>query len=432
MFGTISAIKKHMSLKKSLGLASLTFYGVGMILGAGIYSLIGTAGAITGTSLWFAFFLAAICAGLTAYSYAELTLMKPQVGAEYIYAKAAWPNKSFIAQTIGLIMIAAGIAATTTVALAFGEYVNSFFNVPSAVAAAVLIIITATINCIGISESSRFNILLTLFELAGLCYFSYLGFSVESIRTTITQPMTPNILAGTAMIIFAYFGFENLVNLVEEAKKPTLIPKAIIISLIIAGILYMAVSFSFLHFSDSYIQRNTEAPLVDVLKTTFPRSSVFLEICALFSTANTVLIAILSTSRLIYGMAKNGFLTVKFSKVSTKNKSPWVATVFVGLLAIIFLPIGRLDIAAGVSSLATLIGFFSVNAVLITLRYRQSSHRFSFLATSGALSTFILILQFTKEVYLLAAVIIAALFFFAKRVDRATLKTDYTTTTFFQ
>lgn len=168
-----------MSLNKSLGLPSLTFYGVGMILGAGIYSLIGTAAALTDTSLWLTFLLAAICAGLTAHSYAELTLMKPQTGAEYIYVKAAWPKRSGLSKTIGLIMVSAGITASATVALAFGGYLSNFFEISPAVAAAALIMTTTLINCLGIRESSRFNILLTIFELAGLCYFTYLGFSTE-------------------------------------------------------------------------------------------------------------------------------------------------------------------------------------------------------------------------------------------------------------
>lgn len=327
-----------MSLNKSLGLPSLTFYGVGMILGAGIYSLIGTAAALTDTSLWLTFLLAAICAGLTAHSYAELTLMKPQTGAEYIYVKAAWPKHSGLSKTIGLIMVSARITASATVALAFGGYLSNFLEISPAVAAAALIMTTTLINCLGIRESSRFNILLTIFELAGLCYFTYLGFSTDSITTAIAQPISNNVLQGTALIIFAYFGFENLVNLVEEAKTPALIPKAIITSLMIAAILYISVSFSFIHLSSTNLQTSVEAPLVESLKNIFPRSALFLGICALFSTANTVLISILSTSRLIYGMANDGFFPTIFSKVNQKSQIPWIATIFVGLMALILMP----------------------------------------------------------------------------------------------
>lgn len=400
-----------MSLKKSLGLPSLTFYGLGMILGAGIYSLIGTAAAQTGSSLWLTFLFAAICAGLTAHSYAELTLMKPQTGAEYIYVKAAWPEYSGLAKTIGLIMVSAGIAAGATVALAFGGYLNGFFGVSPTLAAAILIIATTLINCLDIRESSRFNILLTFFELAGLCYFSYLGFSIDSMTSVIAQPISPAVLQGTALIIFSYFGFENLVNLVEEAKMPNLIPKAIITSLVIAAILYIFVSFSFTHLTALNAHKNTQAPFVEGLKSIFPRSAVFLGICALFSTANTVLISVLSVSRLIYGMANDGFFPAIFSKVNVKRKTPWVATIFAGAMATVFLPFGDLEITAGISSLATLIGFFSVNAVVVVLRYRQPINRFSFFATSGALTALMLILQFSKSVYAVTVIFILVLFF---------------------
>lgn len=212
------------------------------------------------------------------------------------------------------------------------------------------------------------------------------------------------------MIIFAYFGFENLVNLVEEAKTPALIPKAIITSLMIAAILYISVSFSFIHLSSTNLQTSVEAPLVESLKNVFPRSALFLGICALFSTANTVLISILSTSRLIYGMANDGFFPSIFSKVNQKSEIPWIATIFVGLMAFILMPLGKLEIVAGTSSLATLIGFFAVNVVVIVLRYRRPISRFSFFATSGALTTVVLIFQFSKVVYIVTAIFILLLF----------------------
>lgn len=402
---------QFMSLKKSLGLPSLTFYGIGMILGAGIYSLIGSAAAQTGSSLWITFLLAAICAGLTAHSYAELTLMKPQTGAEYIYIKTAWPERSGLAKTIGLIMVSAGVAAAATVAMAFGGYLANFISISATKAAGILILTVMLINCLGIRESSRFNIVLTLFELAGLCYFSYLGFSAEAIKTIVSQPISPHVLHGTALIIFAYFGFENLVNLVEEAKKPNLIPQAIITSLFIAAIIYISVSFSFTHLTTLNLQVSTQAPLLEGLKNLFPRSAIFLGVCALFSTANTVLIAILSTSRLIYGMAKEDFFPPIFSKINANSQIPWVATVFVGIMAILFLPLGTLEIVAGISSLATLIGFLSVNAVVIVLRYRKVENRFSFFATSGAATALLLILQFSKAVYTATLIFMLVLFF---------------------
>lgn len=412
-----------MSLKQSLGLPSLTFYGVGMILGAGIYSLIGTGAALTGTSLWITFLLAAICAGLTAHSYAELTLLKPLTGAEYIYVKTAWPDRSNLAKTIGLIMVSAGIAASATVAIAFGGYLSQFLGISSSIAATLLILTTTLINCIGIRESSRFNILLTLFELSGLCYFTYLGFSLDYVSAVVLEPLSPNILQGTALIIFAYFGFENLVNLVEEAKKPTLIPKAIITSLIIASILYISVSFSYLHLASSNLQTSTNAPFIEGLRNLFPRSAVFLGVCALFSTANTVLIAILSTSRLIYGMANEGFFPTIFSRISRKTQIPWVATVFAGIIACLLMPFGNLEIVAGTSSLATLIGFFTVNVVVITLRYRQTKNRFSFFATAGALTAALLIFQFSQRVYIVTGLFIFFLFLIQLAINKARKKT---------
>ena len=106
-------------LRRSLGLGSLTFYGVGVILGAGIYSILGEAAGVAGKALWWSFLLASLAALLTGLSYAELATMFPQAGAEYMYLRAAWPGASWLPGTLGWVLVMTGIATTATVSLAF-------------------------------------------------------------------------------------------------------------------------------------------------------------------------------------------------------------------------------------------------------------------------------------------------------------------------
>lgn len=114
------------ALQRSLGLGSLTFYGVGVILGAGIYSILGEAAGVAGEALWWSFLLASLAALLTGLSYAELATMFPQAGAEYVYLRAAWPRASWLPGTLGWVLVATGIATTATVALAFAGYASLF------------------------------------------------------------------------------------------------------------------------------------------------------------------------------------------------------------------------------------------------------------------------------------------------------------------
>jgi APA family basic amino acid/polyamine antiporter len=106
-------------LRRSLGLGGLTFYGIGLILGAGIYSILGEAAGVAGEALWLSFLLASLAALLTGLSYAELATMFPKAGAEYVYLRESWPRTSWLPGTLGWVLVASGVATTATVALAF-------------------------------------------------------------------------------------------------------------------------------------------------------------------------------------------------------------------------------------------------------------------------------------------------------------------------
>ena len=106
-------------LKRSLGLGSLTFYGIGLILGAGIYTILGEAAGVAGKAVWMAFLLGSLAALLTGLSYSELATMYPEAGAEYVYARHAWPRLEWLPGTLGWVLIGSGVATAATVSLAF-------------------------------------------------------------------------------------------------------------------------------------------------------------------------------------------------------------------------------------------------------------------------------------------------------------------------
>ncbi|MSS71855.1 MAG: amino acid permease [Candidatus Latescibacteria bacterium] len=122
-------------LKRTLGLTALTFYGVGLIIGAGIYSVIGAAAGEAGEGLWLSFIVGAVAAFLTGLSYAELATTFPKAGAEYIYLCHALPRFRWISFTIGFVLVATGITIAVTVALAFAGYFTLFVKAPVALVA---------------------------------------------------------------------------------------------------------------------------------------------------------------------------------------------------------------------------------------------------------------------------------------------------------
>jgi amino acid transporter len=358
-----------MSLNRSLGLPMLTFYGTGMILGAGIYSIIGQAAGIAGVGLWQGFLLAGFAALLTALSYAELATMYPAAGAEYIYLRNAFSNQRWLAATIGIVVVFAGCASAATVALAFTSYLQHFIVLPRFVVASSVLIGFTAINIIGIQQSSWTNAIFTIIEALGLVLFIWLGWKQPEFGKALLTTPTLATVSSAALIIFAFLGFENIVSLAEETKEPEKnIPRAILLSLFISTVLYILVSLAAVALMPPEQLAQTESALLDASLKSSPSLAGILGGIALFSTANTVLIALVTTSRIIYGISKDKSLPKIFSKTLTKQKTPWVASLVAMFAAVLLLPFGRVETLASIASFATMIVFIAVNVALISLR----------------------------------------------------------------
>jgi APA family basic amino acid/polyamine antiporter len=157
-----------MQLKTVIGPVQLIFYSVGVIIGAGVYSVIGAAAGLAGHSLWLSFLVGAVVAALTAVSYAEMTTAFPAAGAEYVYIRHALPNFRWISYIVAVVILVGGAATAATVAVAFGGYLRIMVNVPQSVSSLVLIVVCGGIIVWGLREASWVNVLFTSIEVAGL------------------------------------------------------------------------------------------------------------------------------------------------------------------------------------------------------------------------------------------------------------------------
>jgi APA family basic amino acid/polyamine antiporter len=408
-----------MGLKRSLGLPMLTFYGTGMILGAGIYSIIGQAAGKAGYGLWQGFVLAAICALLTALSYAELSAMYPRAGGEYVYLRNAFPSQPWLATTTGIIMTFAGCASAATVALAFSSYLQHFISLPHFWVASGLLSFFTVINLIGIKESSWVNAAFTSIEALGLVLFIWLGWQNPDFGSAFYSIPSSATVSSAALIIFAYFGFENIVNLAEETKTPEkTIPRAILLSLCISTILYILVSFAAVALMPPDQLAKSESALTDAAMNSSREIAGALAGIALFSTANTALIALLTASRILYGVSIDKSLPMAFAKTLRVRQTPWVAALVALGLSIALLPFGKVQTLASVASFATMIAFISVNAALIVLRYVQPKEVRPFkiplsiksipvFPVLGILTCVIFLFQFETQIYLVGILSVA-------------------------
>jgi APA family basic amino acid/polyamine antiporter len=231
-------------------------YGIGLILGAGIYVLIGDVAALSGNAIWISFLLAAAIASFTGLSYAELSSMFPKSAAEYVYVKGGFGN-NFLALFVGCLTVFVAITSAATVAIGFSGYLAVFLpQYPPILYAIALILILSFLNYYGIRESVWVNNVFTLVEVSGLLIIIALALSLGSFSDTnyLEMPSTAytshaaivsTILASTALVFFAYYGFENISNISEETKNPTrVIPRALIVSILVTTIMYTLVAIS--------------------------------------------------------------------------------------------------------------------------------------------------------------------------------------------
>ncbi len=410
-------------LKRHMGLFHTTMYGIGLILGAGIYVLIGQATGIAGNVVWISFVFGAVAAVFSGLSYAELSSMFPKSAAAFLFVKNAFKN-NFLAFIIGWMTLFTSVIAASTVALGFGGYLTGFFGAPIVISAVSLIAILSLINFIGIRESSWMNVVFTLIEASGLILIIYLGFTyggAESVNYFESPTGLGGISLAFVLIFFAFIGFESIANIAEETKNPKkVIPRAIILSISITAIIYILVSLAAIQVLNWQDLGSSLAPLADVAKKTLGSNGQFiLSIIALFATTNTVLIIMLAGSRIIYGMASQRALPLLLGRIHYKTKTPWVAVLGVMIMSIIFSFLENIVTVANISVFFIAITFAMVNLSVILLRYREPTierpfkipiniGRFPLLPLFGVIISAYMMIQFNAYVISIGIGVIAA------------------------
>jgi len=410
-------------LKRHMGLFHLTMYGVGLILGAGIYVLIGEATSFAGNSVWISFLLGIIVALFAGLSYAELTALFPKAAAEYTFVKHAFKN-NFLAFIIGWLTAITSMITASTVSLGFGGYFAQFIDLPITLSAILLIGILSIVNFVGIKESAWANTIFAIITAGGLILIIFLGMTFEP-----TEPIdyfdAPNGITGIilafVLIFFAFIGFEDMANVAEEVKRPKkTLPRAIILSVVITGVIYILVSLSVVRVINWEELGLSAAPLATVAERALgSEGGIILSAIALFATASTVLITLVAGSRILYGMANNKSLPLSLGKIHSKTKTPWIAVIGILITSVAFAFIGDIVIVANITVFAVVITFAMINLSVIILRYTEPSlerpfkvpiniGRFPILPLVGLGVTVYMAIQFELEVMLIGLVIMSA------------------------
>jgi APA family basic amino acid/polyamine antiporter len=368
--------ERSSSLRRTLGVWRVSVTGIGVILGAGVYALLGPAAARAGNALWLAFVLAGLTAGLTAYSYARFARLRPKDSPEFQYTAMAFgPTPGFVA---GWLMLAADLLAAATVAVGFGGYLTHLAGTPATLNAIMLLGMTIIVLYSGIAGSVALAIVLTVVEAAGLVFVIVVGLPFWPAGDYLEMPRgLSGVGSAAALIFFAYLGFDELGNFAEEMRHPERdLPRALFISLVATTGIYLLVAVSSVAAVGWRDLSASDAPLALVAGQALGASAdTALSVVALCATANTVLLLFLAASRSVYGIAAAGMLPGALARVGRRTKIPVVATAaVVGVTAPVVM-LGDLAGLAAMTDAAVLLSFAMVNVALLWLSVRGTIDR---------------------------------------------------------
>jgi len=426
-------------LKRAISGKLLFLFILGDVLGAGIYALVGEIAGETGGAVWVPLLVALGLALLTAGSYAELVTKHPQAGGAAVFAQRAY-RSPVIAFIVGFCMAAAGMVSAAGLALAFaGDYLKELVAVPQVPAALVFLVVVALVNARGIRESLGANVVMTVIEVGGLVLVVVLGLMVvaggdgdvgrvTTFKEGTAAPMA--VLAGALLAFYSFVGFETSANVAEETKDVRrTYPRALFGALLLAGAVYVLVGLAISAAVPTDVLTESSGPFLEVVRVSGTGLSpdVF-ALIALIAVANGALLTQVMSSRLVYGMSRQGLLPPVLGRVLPGRRTPGVAIAVTTVVAMLFAVTGGVAALAKTVVLLLLVVFVSTNlAVLVLRREKTTTPHFRVwtpVPVLGIASCVLLATQQDAATYLRAGIVLAVglVLYFVSRAAGATEK----------
>ncbi len=365
-------------LKRSLSLLLLTFYGLGTILGAGIYVLVGKVAIHAGPYVPVAFLVAALLTVFTALSYAELAARYPKSGGAAVYVQEGF-HRPALAVLVGFLLILTGMVSAATLVNGFVGYLHVFVDLPAWLVIALVVLGMGALAAWGIAESVLAASVITLIELGGLIFILVVtGDHLVELPARLPELIPPaelyvweGILFGAFLAFYAFIGFEDMVNVAEETHEPTRnVPRAILLALGVATVLYILVALAAVLALPAVELARSDAPFALLYTQATGQPPTAIAIISLFAVVNGALIQIIMASRVLYGMSREGWLHAALGRVHPVRRTPLLATALVTLTVLalaLWLPLVTL---AKTTSFITLVAFSLINLALLRVKRR--------------------------------------------------------------
>lgn len=364
------------TLKRALGPVQVTLYGMGTMLGAGIYALVGEMAGMAGYLAPLAFLLAAALALLTALSFAELAARFPRSAGTALYVRAGF-NSRRLGIGVGLVVALSGIVSAGALTNAFIGYLGQFITLEREVALALTVAGITLIAIWGIAESVTIAALITLIEVGGLLVILAVatGPAIDGaaqISMTAGAPdagLAAGLFTATVLAFYAFIGFEDMVNLAEEVKNPRkALPLSVITALLLTAALYLTVSLAAVLVVPPGELAASGAPLSAVYAAATGQPATFLSVIGLVAIINGAIVQLIMAARLTYGMARRGWLPAIFGHLLAATRTPVIATLAGAALILAFALAFDLSALAQATALMLLTVFALVNAALLRLK----------------------------------------------------------------
>lgn len=366
-------------LKRVIGLPLITLYGIGTIVGAGIYVLVGKVAASSGFHAPVSFLVAALVVTFTALSYAELSGRFPRSAGVAHYVNRAF-SRNWLAQLMGIAVVATGVVSAATMTRGFVGYFQFFLSLAPELAIPIFVTLITALAIWGVAESLKVAALITLIELLGIllvlistqAHWTQIPADWQAYIPEFRSEHWVNIGLGAFLAFFAFIGFEDMVNMAEEVKdvRRTL-PRAIVIALIVTASLYMLVVWAAINSLPMAQLVVSEAPFADLVADS-PWLPVWaITLISLLAISNGALIQVIMASRVFYGMSDQGLLPRWLRTVNAVTQTPVNATLISGVLVLVFALALPLEALARVTSFIIICVFSLVNLALVKIKIAE-------------------------------------------------------------
>jgi len=366
-------------LKRTLSLPMMILYGMGTTIGAGIYALVGKIAGVSGYFAPISFLIAALMAGFTAMSFAELSSRYPYAAGEAMFVRQGFASAR-LSTLVGLMVIAAALISAAAMVNGFFGYLHQFVAIGRFTAIVLITLVLGAVAAWGVAESVAVAGLITLVEIGGLLLVIAASSSGLSSLPQRWPELIPSadlaswsgIGAGAMLAFYAFIGFEDMVNMAEEVEEVERnLPTAIMWTMGLTTLLYFTLMVAAVLALSPGELAGSEAPLVQIYQHHAGGEGTVVGTIGMFAITNGALIQVILVSRVLYGLSIRGQLPPQLAAVNPRTRTPLLATALATVCLLVLALLGRLASLAEMATVIMLMIFSLVNLALVRIKRRE-------------------------------------------------------------